>query len=159
MVDVMDWNAFRLDVGKRVWTHSGFRDHGPEGGPKIDVPPATGGTVVGVQKPDSTMDVLLYLVKWDTGQQGGHYLKELFCIGSFRTFGEFENALTARGREARLVLGPRGGFRRFTMEIGEGAEALSMTLAGSDQRAAWAEIVEPVLARAGIQVDRVREPV
>ena len=61
------------------------------------------------------MGVRLYFVHWDSGHESGHYIKDLLCIGPFRTLAEFESAVTSKGSDAKLLLGPRGGFREFTM--------------------------------------------
>src|SRR5436190_9834991 len=106
----------RPAVGKRVWTERGFQDHGQLEGPKTSVPPATLGEIVATERPYSTMDMLLYTVRWQSGQTTKHYFNQLFCIGPFESLPAFLNAVrSARG--ARIVKGPRGGFREFTAEI------------------------------------------
>lgn len=58
----------QLEVGGRVWTTDGYTDHGPLEGPKIDITPNMGGTITAIERPYMTIDVLLYVVKWDNGQ-------------------------------------------------------------------------------------------
>jgi len=97
---------------------------------------------------------MLYLVQWDTGQQSGHYLKDLLCIRPFQTLVEFERAIMS-GREAKLLLGPRGEFRRFTMEVSDGDSTVLICIS-HDQRGHWVDLVEPLLRCSGLAVERTR---
>ena len=108
----------QLDVGSRVWTTRGYRDHGPSDGPKIDIAPNMGGTITGTECPYSTMDSLLYTADWDNGQTSKHYSKGLFCIGHFQSRSEFEAAINLAGT-VELTLGPQCGFRhaKITLEV------------------------------------------
>lgn len=63
------------------------------------------------------MDFMLYEVRWDTRQHTKHYYKELFSIGPFQTLQDFEQAIQTTGKDAKLVLGPQGGLREFTMSL------------------------------------------
>ena len=61
----------------------GYPDHGPMEGPKVSIPADTGGSIVDTEKPYRTMDQLLYVVRWDTGQTSKHYFKQLCGIGQY----------------------------------------------------------------------------
>src|SRR5271167_2384072 len=75
-----------------------------------------GGTIVHIVQ--SNLDGMSrYIVEWDGGQKGEYFIGELLCIGPFRSFSELEQAILDSGNNARLTLGPRGGFRGFTMEV------------------------------------------
>ena len=144
-------------IGKRVWTIHGLHDHGPLEGPKINVPPGTGGTIAATSKPYMTMDRLLFEVQWDTGQRSKHYRGDLLCIGSFQTLAEFEKAVATNGHDAALLLGPQGGFREFSMEIGTGAEKLFLRI-DQEQRNLWRDLVEPLVRRLKIEIVERRLP-
>ena len=103
-------------IGKRVWTERGFPNHGQLGGATTSVPPATLGEIVATERPYSTMDMLLYTVRWQSGQTTKHYSKHLFCIGAFQSLPPFLDAVRT-ARNPRLLKGPRGGFLEFTAEI------------------------------------------
>ncbi|MBL7966699.1 MAG: hypothetical protein JNK09_06830 [Prolixibacteraceae bacterium] len=101
-----------LKVGSRVWTINGYQNQGPIEGPKIDIPPNVGGTIIWVQE----SMCYLYSVKWDSGHMSKHYYNELFSIGPFRNINDFELALKST-KDAKLTIGPSGGFRGFSMTI------------------------------------------
>src|SRR5271170_5081768 len=99
-----------LIVGNRVWSEHGYDNHGPNEGPKVDISPRQAGTITAVDKPYSTMDQLLYSVRWDGGQVSRHYESELFCIGPFQSRTKFEEAIKPEGI-VELTVGPGDGFR------------------------------------------------
>jgi hypothetical protein len=98
----------RLERGCRVWAQAGFRDHGYE---NVSVPPMTGGVVISTSRQYLTVDLMLYTVKWDTGQQSVHYPKELCSLGTARSLTEFEDSIMAEADHAEIILGPSGGDR------------------------------------------------
>jgi hypothetical protein len=106
----------RPGEGMRVWSEHGYENHGPAQGPKVDIAPKTGGTVVCTEKPYITMGQLLYVVKWDDGQTSKHYYSGLFCIGRFANYEEFEAGIELQG-DIDLKLGPSGGLREARMRI------------------------------------------
>ena len=144
-------------VGKRVWTIHALHDHGPSEGPKINVPSNTGGTITATSKPYMTMDMLLFEVRWDTGQRSKHYRGDLICIGAFQTLAEFEKAVAEKGKTANLLLGPQGGFREFSMEIGNDVEKLTVRI-NQDQRKLWHDLMEPLVRKLKIEVVERRLP-
>lgn len=143
------------DIGSRIWTIEELKQHGPFDGPKTDVPANIGGTVVGTERPYYTMDNLLYIVKWDSGQQTKHYLSELFVIGPFQTLDEFDESLKY-GKNAKLVVGPQGGFREFSMSLNYSTMARSIKLY-KEQRGIWLWL-EQALKKHGIEVEIERLP-
>jgi hypothetical protein len=98
----------RLDVGYRVWTEYGLREHGHA---KTNVPPKTGGMIFASWHPYTSVDVLLYRVKWDSGQESVHYAKTLFSIGKARSLTEFEEFILAEAVGVELVEWPKGKLR------------------------------------------------
>ncbi len=135
-------------VGSRVWTISGLQHHGPMEGPWIDVPPQTGGTIMGEE---TRFGSTLFRVKWDSGPHGGHYANRLLCIGPFKTLEEFKAAVRTGGHSARAVFGPAGGLRKFGMEI-RADPPLRVELT-SDQSSFWRDVLEPLLQESGINVE------
>lgn len=105
-----------LEVGCRVWTY-GQREHGHD---KVSVPAQTGGTVVGKQNEFITIDNPLYRVKWDTGQESVHYSNTLICIGRAQTLDEFTQSILADAERIKVVRGPNGGLREFTIFLKSG---------------------------------------
>jgi hypothetical protein len=105
-----------LTIGDRVWTIRGYNQHGQYDGPIIDIPPNLGGTVSDIENPYSTMCIQLFVIKWDNNQISRHYSKELFSIGPFQNLDEFD-ASFRNGVNGKLVLGPLGGFREFSINI------------------------------------------
>lgn len=65
-------------------------------GSKTDVPADTGGRIIRTEKPYFTMDQLLYVVRWDTGQTTKYYFGELFVIGPFEDFAAFQPSVSGR---------------------------------------------------------------
>lgn len=139
-------------VGSRVWTVAGYSDHGPMEGPRVDVPPNTGGVIT---SQEMRFGSALFFVTWDSGQRCAHYENRLHCIGPFRTLSDFASVVRESGRAARAHFGPGGGLRRFSMEI-VGDSPLSIDLS-SEQSSFWREVLEPILEQAGIEVERTRE--
>jgi hypothetical protein len=105
-----------LEIGKRVWSFSGYVNHGPIDGAKINIPANTGGKITSVSRPYSTMDHFLYQISWDSGEISKHYFSELDPIGICSHIDEYE-VLLKQGKNAKLVIGPQGGFKRFEMTI------------------------------------------
>lgn len=105
-----------LTIGVRVWTIRGYNQHGQYYGSKIDIPQNLGGTVSAIEHPYSTMGTKLFVIKWDNNQISKHYSTELFSIGPFQNLDEFE-ASFRNGINGKLVLGPLGGFREFSINI------------------------------------------
>lgn len=146
----------RLVAGNRVWTASGFRDHGPEFGPKVDIAPNQGGTISDSQENSYTRIIggSLYTVNWDSGQVSKHYPKELFCIGHFQNRTEFEQAIQPTG-VVELTVGSGGGFRHVTIELEydgnrQKAEIYNPSL--------WQECVEPIVKNSGCAISILRLP-
>jgi hypothetical protein len=137
----------RLIVGNRVWTASGYRDHGPEYGPKIDIAPNQGGTITDCQENSYTriLGSLLHTVRWDNGQVSKHYSGKLFCIGRFQSRAEFEQAIKPAG-VAELTVGPGGGFRHVELELEYDGKQQSVQLY---DHALWYECVEPIVKKSG----------
>jgi hypothetical protein len=145
-----------LTIGSRVWTESGYFDHGPMEGPKVNIAPRIGGVVVGSEKPYYTMDQLLYTVRWDNGQVSKHYLKELFCIGRFKTRAEFEAAIKFEG-DIQLTVGPQGGFREALMCVNYDGATQQGRLTQQD-RDSWVEFFQPLAMRQKANVQTTRLP-
>ena len=137
-------------VGKRVWTERGFQDHGPLEGPKTSVPPGTLGEITATERPYYTMDMLLYTVHWQSRQTTKHYFNHLFCIGPFESLPAFLASLRS-ARNARLVKGPRGGFREFTAEILVDGAFLPIRY-DKDLGSQFRQFVQPVLQEAGVSI-------
>jgi len=141
-----------LRIGSRVWTGSGYQDHGPLEGPKVTIPANVGGSVIATEKPYSTIDQLLYVVRWDTGQTSKHYFKQLFCLGHFADLKVFEEAIKTASGTAELVLGPQGGFREMRAELvlADGSSARLGLFEG--QSRFWEGILKPMFRKSAIQV-------
>lgn len=105
-----------LNRGDRVWTISGYNKHGQSDGPKIDIPPNMGGYVDYIEYPYSTMNIRLFVIEWDNKMISKHYSTELFSIGQFQNLDEFTTSLKS-GVNGKLILGPGGGFRDFSINI------------------------------------------
>lgn len=132
----------------------GLRHHGPAEGPKVSVGENTGGTIVRAEQPYCTMDMLLYVVRWDSGEDTKHYFKELLAIGPFGTMDEFRSAV-AHGKEPRLVLGPQGGFRGFTMVVEKDGVPLRVELV-KEQGDLWRSVLQPILESSGQSIETQR---
>lgn len=143
-----------LAIGVRVWTEDGYRDHGPLDGPKVNVPPQTGGIVARAEAVAGT-DESLYSARWDNGLESKHYGSDLFSIGRFETRDEFEAAI--RFEDVQLTLGPQGGFREVQMRIVFDGAAAEGRL---DKRGhgLWADFLEPIARRQGVEIRTVRVP-
>lgn len=142
--------------GGRVWSGFGYQDHGPMEGPKVNIDPRMGGVISGAVQPYSTMDFLLYTVRWDNGQVSKHYFKGLFCIGRFSDPGEFESAIDLL--EAKLIVGPYGGFRGAEIKLRYDGVYQEAELYKSDEYL-WRGILEKIAERRGIEVETVKLPV
>ncbi|MGB8032181.1 MAG: hypothetical protein WCF30_21230 [Terracidiphilus sp.] len=140
----------RLIVGNRVWTETGYRQHGPENGPKIDIAPNQGGTITSCQENGYTriLGDLLHTVRWDDGQVSKHYSKDLFCIGRFQTRADFEQAINPTGT-VELTVGPAGGFRHVRFELEYDGKREKAELYNRDF---WYDCVELLVNRAGCTV-------
>lgn len=141
-------------IGARVWAIDGLHEHGPAGGPKVDVPPDTGGIITHAEQPYPTIDMLLYVVKWDSGQVTKHYFKELVVLGPFTTFDEFRDAVL-HGSSAHLVIGPQGGFREFSMTVEKNGAPLQVRFV-REQRDCWEYVLRPIIEAAGISIETER---
>ncbi len=145
-------------IRSRVWTIRGIQQHGPAEGPLVDVAPNTGGVISGIEKPYYTVDMYLYVVKWDTGQTTKHYFEEFgdpICIGPFNTLTEFESALP-HAEMAEVTWGPQGGFRGFRaiLRTPNGNHVIE---AATSHRRMW-EYLGPLLRTAGVPVAEKRIP-
>jgi hypothetical protein len=130
-----------LTVRARVWTEHGYHDHGPLEGPKVNIARRQGGVITATEKPYSTMDQLLYTVRWDNGQPSKHYAKGLFCIGRFQTRREFEATIQFEG-DIHVTLGPQGGFRGAEMKVCYDGATMDGRLYQED-RDLWLDFLEP----------------
>ncbi len=83
-------------VGSRVWTVPGYQQHGPMEGPRVDVPPNTGGVIT---SQETRFGSALFHVKWDSGQRTAHYENRLHCIGPFQTLDAFAEAVVTDRRK------------------------------------------------------------
>jgi hypothetical protein len=146
----------RLIVGNRVWTASGYRDHGPEYGPKVNIAPNQGGTITASQENSYTrlLGDLLLTVRWDDGQVSKHYSGKLFCIGRFQSRTEFDQAIKPVG-VAELTVGPAGGFRHALLELEYDGKYQTVELYDG---AFWQECVEPVVKQSGCTISITRLP-
>jgi hypothetical protein len=146
----------RLTVGNRVWSTSGYRDHGPEYGPKVDIAPNQGGTITASQENSYTrvLGDLLHTVRWDSGQESKHYSSKLFCIGRFQSRTEFEQAIRPAG-VAELTVGPAGGFRHVRLELEYEGKHQTVEL---HDGVFWQECVEPIVRKYGCTVSTIRLP-
>jgi len=146
----------RLIVGNRVWTTSGYRDHGPEYGPKVDIAPNQGGTITASQENAYTKIIgdLLHTVLWDNGQVSKHYPKEILCVGRFKSRREFEDAIQPTG-VAELTVGPAGGFRHVRLELEYDGKQQSVELSDG---VFWQEFVEPIVKKFGCTISTTRLP-
>ncbi len=123
---------------------------------KVTIPANVGGTVIATEKPYSTIDQLLYTVRWDTGQTSKHYFKQLFCIGHFAGLKVFEEAIATASGTAELVLGPQGGFRemRADLVLADGSSAGLQLFEG--QGRFWEGILEPMFRQSAIELKVTR---
>lgn len=143
-----------LKVGNRVWTETGYRDHGPMEGPRIDVAPEQGGMITKSEEPyHSRPDLILYVVRWDNGQISRHYARELLPIGRFETREKFEAAIKPTGN-VELTVGPSGGFRYVHLAVQyDGLVQLSTI----DDARIW-ECVLPMVTKLGLPISTTRLP-
>ena len=143
-----------LLLGSRVWTW-GYKDHGPMDGPKIDIAPNMGGTIVAVEPAYFTMDIPLYTVKWDNGQVSKHYAKELCCIGRFQDWRDFDAAVKAI--EVRppveLTIGPMGGFRQVRLTLTYDGTTDEVVIVDRD---VWKDTLEPLVLQQNIPVTTIK---
>jgi len=146
----------RLIVGNRVWTKTGYRDHGPEFGPKIDIAPNQGGTITASQETEYTKIIgdSLHTVRWDNGQVSKHYSGKLFCIGRFHSRADFEQAIKPTG-VAELTVGPGGGFRHVRLALEYDGKHQSVELYNG---IFWQECVEPIVKNSGCTISTTRLP-
>jgi hypothetical protein len=104
-----------------------------------------------------SMDQLLYVVDWDTGQTTRHYFGDLLVISPFETLHDFEQALLSGVCKANLTLGPQGGFRQAVVEVEAHGQSIVMQFEQT-QRKHWEEVVRPIIERAGVPVVEARMP-
>jgi hypothetical protein len=123
-------------------------------GPKIDIPPKQGGTLSATHKPYYTMDQLLYTVRWDNGQVSKHYSRELFCIGRFQSWAEFEKAVKVTGAvELTVVLA--GGFRSVRFELEYDGQPQTAELLDRDL---WLRCIEALVRKSGCNIATTKLP-
>jgi len=138
-----------------VWTEQGYLNHGPSGGPKIDVAANQGGTITDAR--ESTHFItgpMLYTVRWDDGKTSKHYADELFCIGRFQTWKEFEAAIKPTGA-VEVTLGPSGGFRGVKLDLEYDGRAQTAMLS-KHNKGLWLECVEPLVKRSKLNISTKR---
>jgi hypothetical protein len=139
-----------ISKGRRVWSN-GYINHGPIDGPKIDIPCNIGGEITSFTKPYSTMDFFLYEVKWDSGHSSKHYYKELEPIGLCKDWTEYAKILST-GKDAKITLGPKGGFKKFEMII-QYNNTQYLIFLGSDYSHYWQKIAV-VLEKCSIAYEK-----
>ena len=145
-----------LIVSARVWTASGYHDHGPPDGPKVNIPASIGGVIESFSKPYYTMDHLLYAIRWDNGQTSKHYEKDLFCIGRFKTFEEYRAAIMPH-EPVNLTLGPQGGFREASFAVTYDGQTQEAHLLQGD-RQLWINCIEPIIREQNMKIVEIRLP-
>lgn len=145
-----------LRVGNRVWTEAGYPDHGPLEGPKVSIPPNVGGSIIDTEKPYRTMDQLLYVVRWDTGQTSKHYSKQLCCIGHFPDLSAFRRAMEAATGAAEVVLGPQGGFREAAADLVLADGSAARLELHEGQGRIWDDILKPMLQKSAVTLAETR---
>ncbi len=145
-----------LTPNNRVWTTRGYQEHGPMGGPKVDIAPEMGGVITAsVNLPYS--DVRLYSVLWDNGQSSRHYAKELFGIGRFASIAEFEAAIEVE--HVRLPVGPRGGFAGAEIRLRyDGCHQHSKLFKCDSDREFWVGFLEPIAGPQGAGIETLEPP-
>jgi hypothetical protein len=141
-----------LRVGCRVWTESGYLEHGPFDGPKQDIAGSQGGEVIATERPYSTMDQFLYTVRWDNGQMSKHYARELFSTGRFRTRKEFMAAFFLVDT-IQMRVGPKGGFRSVKFRVLYDGEAIE---AETRDRGEWTGLILPAAIRQGVEIMKTK---
>src|SRR5882724_12311403 len=75
----------------------------------------------------------------------------------FPDSGGVRESCGGRGKTANLLLGPQGGFREFSMEIGNDVEKLTVRI-NQDQRKLWHDLMEPLVRKLKIEVVERRLP-
>ena len=143
-----------LQIGSRVWTCGGYRDHGRLEGPKIDVAANMGGTVAAAGSPYGTISNLLYTIKWDNGQVSKHYSTGLFCIGRFDTLSEFVAAIQVLG-PVELTIGPQGGFRHVKLKLDYDGTPQDVQLF---DRGLWFGHIEAIAKNSGVEISTIQLP-
>lgn len=106
------------------------------------------GSVTAIEKPYMTMDQLLCTIRWDDGETIKLYDNDFVCLGPFRSLADFQTAICQTAAEAKLTLGPNGGFRGFEMTVQCDGTALR-AFYGSRDGAVFRSIIEPSLKSAG----------
>ncbi len=146
----------RLIVGNRVWTTTGFCNHGPESGPKVDIAPNQGGTITASQENSYTrvLGDFLHTVRWDNGQESKHYSRELFCIGRFQCRTEFDQAIKPVG-VVELTVGPAGGFRHVRLELEYDGNQQTVELRDP---VFWEKCLESIVKKSGRTISITRLP-
>ena len=143
-----------LIKGNRVWTIQGFSNHGPIEGPKINIESNMGGTIIATEKIYSSIDQLLYMIRWDNEQVSKHYSKDLFCIGRFKTRSDFEASIRPQG-EVQLTIGPKGGFRQAALSLEYDEHVQEAVIF---DRRLWLECLEPIVKRSNVKITIITLP-
>jgi hypothetical protein len=145
----------RLEVGNRVWTTRGYRNHGPVDGPTVNIAADMGGTITAAANVGYTLgDSLLYSVLWDNGQTSKHYSNGLFCIGRFATRTDFANSIKLIG-PIELTTGPMGGFRHCILSLEYDGQVQKTQIW---DRELWIDCLEPLAKGQGVEVSTIRLP-
>jgi hypothetical protein len=145
--------------GARVWTSTGYSNHGPFEGQDIDVAAAIGGTIVATEEPYgySVIGQLLCTIDWDNGQHSKHYSRELFGIGRFESLAEFESAVVATidpTAPVQLHVGPAGGFRKARLQMKFGSDSRVVEIRNRDL---WSSFLLRILTNLNIKINENRE--
>ncbi|MFV0934624.1 MULTISPECIES: hypothetical protein [Pseudomonas] len=142
------------DVGSRVWSGSGYLEHGPIEGPKVDIASKIGGVITNASKPYSTYDDKLCVVQWDDGTNSKHYSNDLVCIGRFQSFQEFESATQIHG-PIQVTAGPQGGFQEAKFSVTYDGQVIDAHLLKSDQKF-WTQCIQPLARTQKIAIKEKR---
>ena len=143
-----------LIPGNRVWTVNGYHQHGPVGGPKVDIAPGMGGVIAEVESLPFS-DICLYAIRWDNGQTSTHYAKGLFCIGRFAGLAEFKAAIEVE--HVRISLGPWGGFQGAEIRLRYDG-VLQQSQVPKSQEAYWIGLLDEIAERQGAEIETVVLP-
>ena len=113
------------------------------------------GAVVATEKPYTTMDQLLYTIRWDDGEVIKLYESAFMSLGPFQTVSEYQAAIRGSAAQPKLTLGPQGGFRGFEMTVQwEGATLRAFY--GQREVAIYRQFIEPCLRQAGIKPEVIQ---
>jgi hypothetical protein len=147
-----------LGEGCRVWTISGYTNHGPLEGPKINIERDLGGIIKGFSRPYNTNDQLLCTVQWDNGKVSKHYEtdRHLICIGRYQALADFKAAIEPVGN-VELVIGPQGGFREAKLQLTFDGELQDVAITDVD-RLLWEAVLRPLVQARGLQINETVLP-